>query len=184
MTEPEVVNVVGMITYQQELDLAALAETFSKRDEITNVTYEPAENHWLQTRFAPDDTYAAFYRSGRCSIAGGESTQHFEQVVARINTVMKDLLEFDYEPEVEVSNIVATADLGSNISLEQLAVKLGMESIEYEPEQFPALMYRGTDHVILVFSSGKLLCTGLTDLDSVSVAIGEMVSQIQTLPEL
>jgi transcription initiation factor TFIID TATA-box-binding protein len=184
VTEPEVVNVVGMITYQQELDLAALAETFSERDEITSVTYEPAENHWLQSRFAPDDTYAAFYRSGRCSIAGAESKEHFEEVVTRINRVMQDLLEFEYEPDVEVSNIVATADLGSNISLERLTIELGMESVEYEPEQFPALMYRGTDHAILVFSSGKLLCTGLTDLESVSTAIEWMTSQIKALPEL
>ena len=53
MTDLEVANVVGMITYQQELDLAALAETFDERDEITDVTYEPADNHWLQTHFAP-----------------------------------------------------------------------------------------------------------------------------------
>ena len=184
MTEPEVVNVVGMITYQQELDLAALAETFSERDEIASVTYEPADNHWLQTRFAPDNTYVAFYRSGRCSIAGAKSTEHFEKVVARINAVMKDLLNFDYDPDVEVSNIVATADVDSNILLEQLAIKLGMESVEYEPEQFPALMHRGADHVMLVFSSGKLLCTGLTDLESVAEAIEEMVSQIQAFPEL
>ena len=45
VTELEVANVVGMITYQQELDLAALAETFDERDEITDVTYEPTDNH-------------------------------------------------------------------------------------------------------------------------------------------
>lgn len=184
MTEPEVVNVVGMITYQQELDLAALAETFSERDEITSVTYEPAENHWLQARFAPDDTYAAFYRSGSCSIVGVESKEHFEEVATRINGVMQDLLQFEYEPEVDVSNIVATADLGSNISLEHLVVELGMGSVEYEPEQFPALMYRESDHVMLVFSSGKMLCTGLTDVEAISKAIKEMSSKIQALPAL
>jgi TATA-box binding protein (TBP) (component of TFIID and TFIIIB) len=41
----EIVNVVGIITYRQELDLQALADTFSKRDEIVDVTYEPADNH-------------------------------------------------------------------------------------------------------------------------------------------
>ena len=73
MVEPTVVNVVGTITYQQEIALDALADTFTRRGEISDVTYEPAENHWLQTRFAPDDTYVAFYRSGRCSIAGGDT---------------------------------------------------------------------------------------------------------------
>ena len=181
MPEIEIANVVGMITYQQELDLAALAETFGERKEVTSVTYEPADNHWLQTRFAPDDTYVAFYRSGRCSIAGGESIEHFETVVKQVNEVMRDLLEYEYEPSVEVSNIVATTDLGSPISLEALVLELGMEQTEYEPEQFPALMYRDSEYVVLVFSSGKLLCTGLTDMQSVSEAIETMSSRIQAI---
>lgn len=170
-----------MITYQQELALDALADTFSERDEITSVTYDPAENHWLQTRFAPDDTYVAFYRSGRCSIAGGQSIEHFHETADRVIAVMQDLLEFEYEPDVEVSNIVATADLGTPIPLELLTLELGLDAVEYEPEQFPALMYRADDHVILVFSSGKLLCTGLTDLDEVSSAIEEMTTRIQAV---
>ena len=178
MPEIEIANVVGMITYQQELDLAALAETFEERKEVTSVTYEPADNHWLQTRFAPDDTYVAFYRSGRCSIAGGESIEHFETVVEQVNEVMRDLLEYEYEPAVEVSNIVATTDLGSPISLEVLMLEFGLEQTEYEPEQFPALMYRDSEYVVLVFSSGKLLCTGLTDIQSISEAIETISSRI------
>lgn len=165
----DVVNVVGWISYRQELDLAALADTFATRGEITSVTYEPAENHWLQTDFAPDDTYVAFYRSGRCSITGVDSVEHFEDVVERVNAVMRDLLEFDFTPESKVSNIVVTAALDMNVNLEALALQLGLERVEYEPEQFPALIYRDSesDAVILVFSSGKLLCTGLIDIDSI-----------------
>lgn len=179
MAEIEVVNVVGMITYRQELDLGALAETFAEREEITSVIYEPAENHWLQTRFAPDDSYVAFYRSGRCSIAGARSHEHFNEIVERVNAVMHDLLAFDYKPEAEVSNIVATTDVGSPIPLELLAIELGMNKVEYEPEQFPALMYREEDYVMLVFASGKLLCTGLTELDDVSDAMEQMMARLQ-----
>lgn len=181
MPDFEVVNIVGMITYRQELDLAALAETFRGREEINSVTYKPAENHWLQTRFMPDDTYVAFYRSGRCSVVGCKSVEHFETVVEQVNDVMRDLLEFEYKPAVELSNIVATADFGSDVSLEALALKLGLEQTEYEPEQFPALMYRDSECVMLVFASGKLLCTGLTDINAVSEAIENMASQIQTV---
>jgi len=179
VVEPTVVNVVGTITYQQEIALDALADTFSRRGEITDVTYEPAENHWLQTRFAPDDTYVAFYRSGRCSIAGSKSVEHFHQVADRVNTLMQDILQFEYEPIVEISNIVATADIGSSISLEALAVELGLNQVEYEPEQFPAIMYREEGYVMLVFSSGKLLCTGLTDLDSITDAIDSIKSRLR-----
>jgi transcription initiation factor TFIID TATA-box-binding protein len=179
--EPEVVNIVGTITYQQELDLAALAETLSKHEGITSVTYKPSENHWLQTRFAPDDTYIAFYRSGRCSVVGCKSIEDFEIVVQRVNSVMRNLLDFDYNPKVEISNIVATMDLDTPISLEALTVELGLEGVEYEPEQFPALMYRDSNYVILVFSTGKLLCTGLTDLDAVSEAVDDIVGHIQAV---
>ena len=181
MAEFEIANVVGMVTYQQELDLSALAETFEEQPEINSVTYEPAENHWLQTRFAPDDTYVPFYRSGKCSIVGATSPEHFEETVGRVNTLMRELLEFDYEPTAEIKNIVATAELDSLPPLETIAIGLGLEQTEYEPEQFPALIYRGGDSVLLVFSSGEIVCTGLTDLDQISSAIDDITEQIETL---
>ncbi|MFC7194553.1 TATA-box-binding protein [Halosimplex aquaticum] len=176
----EVVNVVGWISYRQELDLSALADTFATRSEITSVTYEPAENHWVQSNFAPDDTYVAFYRSGRCSITGVDSVEQFKDVVGRVNTVMRDLLEFDFTPESKVSNIVVTASLDVKISLEALALQLGLENVEYEPEQFPALIYRASDSnaVILVFSSGKILCTGLNDLDVIEKTMEAFTEKI------
>ena len=181
MVETQVVNVVGTITYHREIALDALSETLSHREEITSITYEPAKNHWLQTRFAPDDTYVAFYRSGRCSIAGCTSNEHFYNVVSRINRVIRDILELEREPKAEINNIVATADIGASLPLEILAVKLGFDRVEYEPEQFPALVYRGTDYVMLVFASGKLLCTGLTELDDVTATVEDMISQLRAV---
>ena len=170
-----------MITYRQELELSALAATFEQRDEITSVTYEPAENHWLQTRFAPDEMYVPFYRSGKCSIVGAKSPEYFEEMVERVNRLMRELLEFDYEPTADIKNIVATAELDSMPSLEAIAVGLGLEQTEYEPEQFPALIYRGGESVILIFASGKLVCTGLTDLDEISSAFEDVKTQIECL---
>ena len=181
MAEFEITNVVGVITYQQKLDLSALAETFGQRDEINSVKYEPAENHWLQTRFAPDDTYVPFYRRGKCGIVGATSPEHFEEIVKRVNTLMQELLEFDYEPTAEIKNIVATAELDSLPSLEAVAIGLGLEQTEYEPEQFPALIYRGGDSVILVFAGGKIVCTGLTDLELISSGIAEITERIEEL---
>jgi transcription initiation factor TFIID TATA-box-binding protein len=181
VAEFEIANVVGMATYRQELDLSALADTFEQRPEINSVTYGPAENHLLQTRFAPDDTYVPFYRSGKCSIVGAISPEHFEEVVEGINTLMKELLEFEYEPTAEIKNIVATAKLDSFPSLEAIAVGLGLEQTEYEPEQIPALIYRGKESVILTFASGRLVCTGLTELDDIAVVIEQMTARIQSV---
>jgi transcription initiation factor TFIID TATA-box-binding protein len=181
VAEFEIANVVGMVTYQQELELSALAETFEQRPEINSVTYEPAENHWLQTRFAPDDTYVPFYRSGKCSIVGATSPEHFEEMVRRVNTLMRGLLKFDYEPTAEIKNIVVTAEVGSTLSLEAIAIGLGLEQTEYEPEQFPGLIHRGEDAVFLIFASGKIVCTGLTDLKQISSAIESITAEIKAL---
>lgn len=181
MAEFEIANVVGIVNYQEEIDLSALAETFEQRPEISSVTYEPAENHWLQTRFAPDDTYVSFYRSGKCSIVGVTSPERFKEIVERVNTLMRELLEFDYEPTAEIKNIVATAELDSVPSLESIAIGLGLERTEYEPEQFPALIYRGEDSVILIFSSGKIVCTGLTEINMISSAIDKITDRIEAL---
>lgn len=179
MAELEVANIVGMITYQQELDLLALAEKFKERKEVTNVTYEPDDNHWLQTRFAPDDTYVPFYRNAKCSIVGATSPEHFHEMVERVNTLMYELLNFAYEATAEIKNIVTTAELNSLPPLEALATGLGLEQTEYEPEQFPALIYHGGDSVLLVFSSGKVACTGLTDLKQISSAIDRITEQVE-----
>lgn len=181
MTEFEIANVVGTITYQQELELSALAETLKQRPEINSVTYEPADNHWLQTHFAPDNTYVPFYRCGKCSIVGAESPEHFTQIVGRVNALMRELLKFESQPTAKLSNIVVTTELDSVPPLEAIAVGLGLEQTEYEPELFPGLIYRGGESVILIFASGKIVCTGLTNLDKVSSSIDSITTQIETL---
>lgn len=179
----EVVNVVGMITYEQELDLHALADTFSNRDEIASVKFDPANNHWLEARFEPDEAYVGIYRSGRCTVAGADSVEHFRDVENRVTAVMRDLLHFEYEPETDIKNIVATAEIGLPVSLDVLAVHLGMENVEYEPEQFPALMYRGLDHTILLFSSGKMVCTGLSNIELIPDKINEIELKIEKIEQ-
>ena len=70
--------------------------------------------------------------------------------------------KIDLEPEIHVQNIVASADLKTDLNLNAIALGLGLENIEYEPEQFPGLVYRIKQPkvVVLIFSSGKLVVTG------------------------
>jgi len=61
---------------------------------------------------------------------------------------------------LKIQNIVASVALGGLIDLEKAAFTLGKSM--YEPEQFPGLIYRMEEPkvVILLFASGKLVCTG------------------------
>jgi len=48
------------------------------------------------------------------------------------------------------------------LNLNAVALGLGLENIEYEPEQFPGLVYKikRPKVVVLIFRSGKLVITG------------------------
>jgi transcription initiation factor TFIID TATA-box-binding protein len=64
------------------------------------------------------------------------------------------------KPETQIQNMVASVGLGGRVDLEKATYSL--KRTMYEPEQFPGLIYRMDDPkvVILIFSSGKLVCTG------------------------
>ncbi|MFB6295425.1 MAG: hypothetical protein ABEH66_01115 [Halobacteriales archaeon] len=59
----------------------------------------------------------------------------------------------------------------------------GLEAVEYEPEQFPGLIYRPTDveTVILLFGSGKTVVTGGTHPDDAEETITIVCQQLDDL---
>ncbi|MBU7010123.1 MAG: TATA-box-binding protein [Theionarchaea archaeon] len=77
-------------------------------------------------------------------------------------------------PEIVVQNIVASADLGVELNLD--AIVFGLPNCEYEPEQFPGLIYRlkKPKVVLLLFGSGKIVCTGAKTREDVENAIVEV----------
>jgi transcription initiation factor TFIID TATA-box-binding protein len=67
--------------------------------------------------------------------------------------------------------------------LNAIAIGLGLEHIEYEPEQFPGLVYRldDPDVVALLFGSGKLVITGGTQFDDAEEALLKIEDQLNDL---
>jgi len=77
-----------------------------------------------------------------------------------VHKLRKGKIKIKNEATVTIQNIVASINLGGRVYLEQAARTLPRSM--YEPEQFPGLIHRMLDPktVILVFASGKLVCTG------------------------
>ena len=80
-----------------------------------------------------------------------------------------------------VQNIVATSDLGAQIDLNAVAISLGPGKVEYEPEQFPGLVYRIDEPkvVLLLFGSGKLVCTGARKPHDVEEAVEKITQELK-----
>jgi transcription initiation factor TFIID TATA-box-binding protein len=81
---------------------------------------------------------------------------------------------------IKIENIVASASLGIRIPLEKIVEHL--EGTEYEPEQFPGLVYRMKDPkaAALIFSSGKIVCTGARSVADVRKVVKKVVEMIKT----
>ncbi|MFQ5758531.1 MAG: TATA box-binding protein, partial [Candidatus Bathyarchaeia archaeon] len=69
--------------------------------------------------------------------------------------------------------------LGGNIDLERATFELGRTM--YEPEQFPGLIYRMDEPkvVILLFASGKLVCTGAKREEDVFEAVEKLHKELE-----
>ncbi|MEM4373694.1 MAG: TATA-box-binding protein [Nitrososphaerota archaeon] len=151
----EIQNVVASVTLFQRLDLAQIQRTFP------DVEYKPAQFPGLVFRLAKPKTATLIFSSGKMVCTGAKSE---EESIRAVRTVVKALKKEDFlikeEPQIEIQNIVASIDLHGRIDLERAAAIL--ENVMYEPEQFPGLIFRMQTPkvVILMFASGKLVCTG------------------------
>jgi transcription initiation factor TFIID TATA-box-binding protein len=82
-----------------------------------------------------------------------------------------------------MQNFVCTADLDEPANLNALAIGLGLERTEYEPEQFPGLVYRPEDGdaVLLVFGSGKVVITGAKSVEQAEATFEDFREELATL---
>lgn len=82
---------------------------------------------------------------------------------------------------VTVENVVAFTALSRDIPLMKISSQL--ESAEYTPESFPGVVYRVTDPraAMLIFSTGKIVCTGAKSIDKAKEAIHKAVDDIRKI---
>ena len=82
---------------------------------------------------------------------------------------------------IKIENVVASASLGVPIKLEKLVSS--MEGVEYEPEQFPGLVYRMDDPKVtfLLFGSGKIICTGGRSIEDIKRAVLKVDRKLRTV---
>jgi len=108
-----------------------------------------------------------------------------EYVKTAIDLVAKQIgaagIPVTKNPEIVVQNIVATSGLGAQIDLNAVAISLGLGKVEYEPEQFPGLVYRIDEPkvVVLLFGSGKLVCTGARKPSDVDQAVEKITAELK-----
>ena len=82
------------------------------------------------------------------------------------------------EERLTVVNVVASTRVAEELDLPDIAIQL---NCEYEPEQFPGVVYRVVDPklAILMFRSGRAVCTGGKNEENIQEGITRMIGDLR-----
>jgi transcription initiation factor TFIID TATA-box-binding protein len=165
----EIVNVVASASLDQKFNLLDIMKNFR------NVEYRPKKFPGLVFRLKRPKTATLIFSTGKMVCTGSKSEKMARTAV---NKVVRELKEGGIvilgKPVIVIQNMVASGNLHGSIDLETAADIL--ENVMYEPEQFPGLIYRMQDPktVLLLFASGKLVCTGAKSAEMVYESVGKV----------
>jgi len=162
-------NVVASATLDQKIDLLAIMKVFR------NVEYRPKQFPGLVFRLKRPKTATLIFGSGKMVCTGAKSEKQSRSAVKKVVRELKtNGIIILGKPKIVIQNIVASANLHGKIDLETAADI--MDNVMYEPEQFPGLIFRMGEPkvVMLLFASGKLVCTGAKHEDMVREAVEKL----------
>lgn len=156
----EIVNVVGSGDFRREFDLRALAEDLDLPEARHN-----ADMNALLIRFVQNGPLVILYTTGKYIVRGGNEHETLYEANEQIQSALTELGISTQDPAFDVRNLVCVCDFGNKIDLNRLMIEIGLENAEFEPEQFPGLVFHPQDYdcVALIFSSGKTVVTGLKE---------------------
>src|SRR3989339_1231399 len=170
----EVVNIVVSTSLEHDIPLEKMAATLS------NTEYNPEQFPGLVLRIKEPKTSALIFSSGKVVCTGART---MEEVDLSIQSIIKSLKKLNIivtvKPVITVQNIVASGSIGMDLNLNVLGIKL--PNTEYEPEQFPGLVHKlkGTNATFLLFSNGKIVCTGTKTELEVNEANDKLIENLK-----
>ena len=177
MKKIHIENVVATAAIGVPLDLKAIAA------KLEGAEYDRDRFPGLIYRLSEPKTAMLLFESGKIVCTGAKGVDQVHEAIHKVLNNLKKL-KFDIGDNVDINiqNIVATYDLGKDLNLNKIALALGLERIEFEPEIFPGLVYRQDEPkvVMLLFGSGKVVCTGAKNVEDIKNAIDNLKAELRS----
>ena len=131
-------NVVASTKLAEDFDLIKIEA------ELEGAEYDKKKFPGLVYRVKAPKAAFLIFTSGKVVCTGAKNVEDVRTVITNMAKTLKSIgfEKIDLEPEIHVQNVVASADLKTDLNLNAVALGLGLENIEYEPEQFPGLVYQ------------------------------------------
>ena len=174
--EVRIVNIVVNTSLKHDIPLEKMAAT------LPNTEYNPEQFPGLVIRIKEPKTSALIFSSGNVVCTGAKTLKEVDESLKKIiKALTKINIKITIKPEITVQNIVASGSIGMILNLNVLAMRLN--NIEYEPEQFPGLVYKlmtqDVKATFLLFSNGKIVCTGTKSEEEVHKALDKLIINLK-----
>ena len=174
----EIVNIVVSTSLEHAIPLEKMAATLS------NTEYNPEQFPGLVIRIKEPKTSALIFSSGKVVCTGARTIEKVRESIKKIiKSLEKINIKITIKPEIKIQNIVASGSVKMPLNLNELAITL--ENVEYEPEQFPGLVYKlhksktNPQATFLLFSNGKIVCTGTKSEEEVHSALDKLIENLK-----
>jgi len=178
MTNIKIENIVAYTQVSGLLDIKLLNE------KIPDSNYNPIEFEGVSIKYENPKLAVLILADGKIICTGAKVMDDAEKTIKKIVQKIKDIgFEIKKDYKIQIENVIASTDLKKNMNLSSIASGLILQNVEYKPEEFPGLIYRVDDlcAVLMLFSSGKLVCTGTKSLDDATSAIDMMKEKLSSI---
>lgn len=169
-------NIVASASIGKDIVLTEISKA------LEGVEFNREQFPGLVFKLKEPKTAALIFSSGKLVCTGAKSIDDSKLAINKTVDLMRTIdHDIPHEFEIIIQNIVASGNLESTLNLE--AVALELEDTEYEPEQFPGLVYRLSDPkvVLLLFGSGKVVCTGAKTRDDAKLGVERAYDRLSEL---
>lgn len=169
-------NIVASATLNVEIPLEKIVS------KLEGMEYEPEQFPGLVYRMDKPRAAALIFGSGKIVCTGARSVADVKEVFKKVIKIVESVkVRVPKNFKTQIENIVASAKLDANLNLDTIAFEL--ENSEYEPEQFPGLVYRMDNPKVafLLFGSGKIVCTGGRSVNDVRVSVDKLYKKLRSI---
>jgi len=167
-------NIVATTSLEKPIPLTKLART------QPNTEYNPETFPGLVLRVKEPKSAVLVFSSGNLVCTGTKSVEQVRRVIKAVIKQLKKInVKITTKPKITVQNIVASGSIDLKLNLNFLALE--MENTEYEPEQFPGLVYKliEPNATFLLFSNGKLVCTGTKNRKQLEFSMIQVLKNVK-----
>jgi transcription initiation factor TFIID TATA-box-binding protein len=166
-------NIVATVKLAAPIDIGYLNQN------IPGTVKDP-KVHWLKYRIPENNSYVAFYQSGKFLITA-KSFEQIDKNVKYVLAVLKKIGISTNDWKLEIHNLVIGDTIDLPCTIEQLVANMDAKKSSFEPEQFAALIYKDWGVSFLLFSTGKVILTGAKSLkqaDDVLVKLRRLLKDL------